>query len=55
SAGAYIFNGTHRAINDMPIILKQVFSELAADSGWDITVIAGGPCPDEGGNIVTIA
>lgn len=35
-------------------MLKEFFSELSQKTGWCFTVIGGGPCPEEDGEIRTI-
>ncbi|KZS99509.1 uncharacterized protein LAESUDRAFT_765451 [Laetiporus sulphureus 93-53] len=41
-------------IDSMPAMLKELFSELSRKTGWCFTVIGGGPCPEEDGEIRTI-
>ena len=39
------------AINTAPGVIQRLLQPVADDSGWVITVIAAGPCPEEGGAI----
>ncbi|KAH9836219.1 uncharacterized protein C8Q71DRAFT_724057 [Rhodofomes roseus] len=43
------------AINDLPRFLEYVLLYLAEETGWALTVMGGGPCPEEGGAIQTFA
>lgn len=46
---------SNRALDGVPAFLRQVFEQASEQTGWAFTVLAGGPCPEEGGAIKTMS
>jgi hypothetical protein len=44
---------TPRAINLLPRTLATIGESLVKQTGWNITILAGGPMPDTDGTILT--
>jgi hypothetical protein len=44
----------YRAITVLPSLFDQFFEELALQTGWVFTVLAGGPEPVNGGKVRTL-
>ena len=44
---------TSRAIDMLPRTLATIGESLMTQTGWNITILAGGPMPDTDGTILT--
>jgi len=44
---------TPRAINLLPHTLATICESLVKQTGWNITILTGGPMPDTDGTILT--
>lgn len=43
-----------RAINKLPLTFATIMENIAKQTGWNITITAGGPCPNNEGKISTL-
>jgi hypothetical protein len=43
-----------RALDALPVVLKEVFQALCSETGWSFTVLMGGPHPRLHGEIATM-
>jgi hypothetical protein len=42
-----------RAINMLPRTLATIGESIMRQTGWNVSILAGGPTPDSGGMIMT--
>jgi len=44
----------HRAINKLPLTFATIMENIAKQTGWNITIMASGPRPNNEGKISTL-
>ena len=52
SENSCCFN-SYRGINRIPLTLATVGKSIIEQTGWNVTILVGGPAPDADGQIMT--